>query len=152
MIDTLEDFLLRAARLEADAAEGYMQLASTMDSLDKTEIADLFRKFAGFSRMHLSEMQQTQIKELGHVLDHSEAVIVWPDELSPENPLAAMKSTDINPRQAIEIALEAERTACDFYSAVAGQTRSAEVQELAQEFAEEESEHVEHLQKWLERI
>ncbi len=52
-----------------------------------------------------------------------------------------------NNRGAMETALETERRACDFYSAVAGQTGSERVQELAQMFAEEEAEHVEHLQR-----
>lgn len=152
MIDTLEDFLLRAARLESDAAEGYLRLAGTMEELEKHEVAALFRKFAKYSRMHLEEMLETQRRELGHILDYTRGDIVWPDGHSPENPVAAMQRSDIDARQAVEIALEAERSACDFYSAVAGQTRNDEVQELAQAFAEEESEHVNHLKDWLARM
>lgn len=149
MIDTLEDFLLRAARLESDAALGYEQLAGTMDELGKDDVAALCRKFARYSRLHLEEMLETQKRELGQVLEYTDADIVWPEGHSPEDPLAAMQSTDVTPRQAVEIALEAERAACDFYSMVAGQTRSARVQELAQEFAEEESGHVDQLNEWL---
>lgn len=58
---------------------------------------------------------------------------------------------DITPMQALHCALEVERRACDFYVHIAGRTRSPRVQELAQEFAEEEGEHVAHVQRWIER-
>lgn len=153
MIDDLEHFLRCATRLEADAADGYAQLATIMADSGNSEVAALFSKFGEFSNLHYEEMLQHQRNELGHCLAASDdSDITWPDGHSPEDPLEVADLSDLSARQAIEMALETERRACDFYSAVAGQTRSARVQELAQEFAEEEAEHVEHLQRWLERL
>lgn len=152
MIDSLELFLRCAAMLEADAADGYDQLAAKMEDAGDSETAAMFAKFGEFSRMHLAEVRETQLAELGRTFDEALDDVTWPEAHSPENPLAHADLEGIIPRAAIEIALETERRACDFYSAVAGQTRSDRVQELAQEFAEEEGEHVDHLKRWLERL
>lgn len=152
MIDSLELFLRCAATLEADAAEGYVRLAEIMEETDNEDVAALFTKFGEFSKLHLAEVREIQERELGQTFSDSTASFDWPDSHSPEDPLAHVDLDGITPRRAIETALETERCACDFYSAVAGQTRSPEVQELAQEFTEEEAEHVAHLERWLETM
>jgi len=152
MIHTLEQFLRCAAMLEADAAAGYDQLAQEMGEIGDDEVAALFAKFGEFSRLHHKEVREIQQRELGKVFEDRLDDVLWPDQWSPENPLAHAELDGITPRKAIETALETERRACDFYATIAGQTRSERVQELAQEFAEEEGEHVEHLQRWLERL
>lgn len=152
MIDDLERFLRLAALLEFDAAEGYAGLAETMRQSGNREVADLFMKFGEFSRLHLAEVRELQREELGREFDVRGDDPAWPDGHSPENPLALAPRSDATPRGAIELALETERRACDFYAAVSGQTASERVQELAQMFAEEEAEHVAHLQRWLERM
>ncbi|RFF27377.1 MULTISPECIES: ferritin family protein [unclassified Wenzhouxiangella] len=152
MIDDLERFLRLAAKLEADAADGYARLAEIMRPDGHHEVADMFAKFGEFSRLHLAEVRELQKDELDREFDPRVDEPEWPDAHSPENPLALAPLTDITPKGAIDMALETERRACDFYSAVAGQTRSDRVQELAQMFAEEEGEHVEHLQRWLGRL
>lgn len=152
MIDSLEGFLRAAATLEADAAEGYARLAASMTEEGNTEVAALFSRFGEFSKLHLAEVREVQKRELGRIFEDSLENLSWPDSHSPESPLAHAELDGITPRSAIETALETERGACDFYSAVAGQTRSSRVQELAQEFAEEEAEHVSHLERWLDTM
>jgi len=152
MIDDLERFLRLAALLESDAAEGYARLAERMEAAGNDEVAALFAKFGEFSRLHLAEVHELQRDELGRAFDEKIDQPNWPDGHSPENPLALAPVDEIDARGAMEMALETERRACDFYSAIAGQTASERVQELAQMFAEEEGEHVEHLQRWLERL
>jgi rubrerythrin len=150
MFNHLGFFLHCAATLEREAAEGYEQLSARMDARDNPEVAAMFTQFARFSRLHHEEIERLQVQELGNQRAPIERP-VWPDGMSPENPLAVAELDDISPRKAVLIALETERRACDFYSAVAGQTRSARIQQLAQEFAEEEAEHAAHLERWLER-
>lgn len=150
MIDSLEQFLRCAALLEADAASGYDRLAELMSETGNEEVAALFAKFAEFSRLHLSEVHEIQQEKLGRVFEDQLDSVTWPDGHSPENPLAVAELSDMTPRKAIETALETERRACDFYAIIASQSRLNEVQEMAQEFAEEEAEHVEHLQRWLQ--
>lgn len=150
MIDDVALFLTHAVRLEADAAETYEGLAQQMEERANVKVAELFRKFAGYCRQHLAEAQARAAREAGGVLELAAHEYCWPDGYSPETP-APGDVQRLTVRSALEMALATERNACDFYAAVAGQTRSAEVQELAQEFAEEEAEHVEALERWLAR-
>ena len=151
MHDSLEQFLRCAARLEFDAAEGYDKLAEGIDGRRFADVKALFRKFAGFCRMHMNEVFEIQRRELAKVYEVDDDRFEWPEQFSPENPLAIVKLEGITAEKALEYALEVERRACDFYSHIAGRTRSARVQELAQEFAEEEAEHVGHIERWLAR-
>jgi len=150
MFDDLAEFLHCAALLEADAAAGYDRLAAEMDAVGNHQVSAMFAQFARFSHLHHEEVDRLRVTELGERVP-PEIEPLWPDHVSPESPLAAAELDQLTPRQAVETALEAERRACDFYSAVAGQTGSDRVQELAQAFAEEESEHVAHLERWLAR-
>lgn len=151
MIDALEQFLRCAARLEADAADGYDRLVAEIDGRAHPEVQQLFRSFARFSRMHLGEVLSIQRRELAREYAVDDDRYDWPDGLSPENPLAVVELDGITPLRALEYALEVERRACDFYAHIAGRTRSAQVQQLAQEFAEEEAQHVAELQRWIDR-
>lgn len=150
MIDELGQFLQLASKLEADAAAGYDQLADLMQQQGREEVAAMFAKFAHFSRLHHQEVEQLRDQEVSTPGELA-ADPVWPDGHSPENPLALTLAEDMTPRKAVELALETERRACDFYITVAGQSRSSRVRELAHEFGEEEAEHVAHLQRWLTR-
>jgi rubrerythrin len=151
MIDDVTLFLAHAVRLEADAAETYERLAGQMQERANISVAELFRQFAGYSRQHLAEAQARAVRESGAMPVLAETDYLWPDGRSPETP-APQDLRRLTVRGALLMALDTERHACDFYAAIAGQTRSAEVQELAQEFAEEEAEHVEALERRLARL
>jgi rubrerythrin len=151
MIDDVALFLAHAVRLEADAAETYERLALQMEERANVSVAALFRQFAGYCRQHLAEAQARAARETGGVLELSSHEYRWPDGRSPETPTPG-DIQRLTVRGALETALDTERSACDFYSAIAGQTRSEAVQELAQEFAEEEAGHVEALERWLARL
>ncbi|HRQ66314.1 MAG TPA: ferritin family protein [Xanthomonadaceae bacterium] len=152
MIDDLAEFLDHAVRLEANAAEGYAWLAGFMEDEGNIEVAALFGKLGEFSQMHLAETQERYRRLVGELVDVPERVWRWPDATTPESPRAVTPERSMATRQAIQLALGLERDACDFYSAVANQTLNPEVQELAQAFAEEEAEHVGHLERWLKRL
>ena len=51
--------------------------------------------------------------------------------------------------EALEIAMDAERASYDYYKSVLDARTDPEIKVLANEFAEEESEHVAELQKWI---
>lgn len=151
MIENLKEFLFHAVRLESDAAEGYDRLAEQMRATGKDEVAAMFQKFSEFSRLHKAEVEARFHAAGGTPGEEVPSAFRWPDGHSPENPRAVPLAADLNARQAIGIALQMERQACDFYSAVANQSRNAEVQDLAQLFTEEESQHVNYLERWLAR-
>jgi rubrerythrin len=151
MIDDVATFLAHAIRLEADAAETYDRLALQMEEQADLAVAELFRKFSGYSSQHLHEARARAAREPGGELSLAPDAFSWPDGRSPETPQPRNLHT-LTVRRALEMALETERRACDFYAGVAGQTCCEHVQELAQEFAEEEAEHVEALERWLARL
>jgi len=150
MTEELIAFLQHAVRLESDAAMGYERLAAIMRGRGKTDLTVLFGRFAEFSRLHLTEVRQRLEAALN---GRAEPPVSWqwPDGATPENPLAALDQPALDVRGALQFAAAMERRACDYYATIAGQTRSEVVQELAQQFAEEESEHVSHLQRWIAR-
>ncbi len=151
MIESLKDFLAHAVRLETNAAEGYEWLADFMQNEGNAEVAALFRKLGEFSHMHRAEIIERYRQVAGEFVELPESAYRWPDGHSPEDPRATHPASDINTNQALQIALRMEREACDFYSAVANQSQNSEVQEVAQTFAEEESGHVSHLERWIAR-
>ncbi|MFU8831220.1 MAG: rubrerythrin, partial [Wenzhouxiangella sp.] len=87
MFDDLHTFLHCAAILEADAANGYDQLATLMKERDNEEVAAMFARFAGYSRRHHQEVEALRLAEAGRPARPDEPVS-WPDDHSPENPLA----------------------------------------------------------------
>lgn len=151
MIDSMREFLAHAVQLEANAAAGYEVLAARMRGLGNDEVAALFAKLGEFSQLHLAETEARYRDATGEAPVLDPAGFRWPDGDSPENPASLPADAETRTREAIQMALGLERQACDFYSAVANQTRDAAVQELAQAFTEEESEHVSHLERWLAR-
>jgi rubrerythrin len=52
---------------------------------------------------------------------------------------------------ALKTALQGERRGFDFYYSVAGTTKDPEIAAMAKEFVKEEAEHVEILERWIER-
>jgi rubrerythrin len=151
MIDDVSIFLAHAVRLEADAAQTYDRLALQMEERSNVAVAELFRKFAGYSHQHLREARARAASEPGGEVCLSPEEFSWPDGRSPETP-QPRDLYRLTVRGALEMALDTERRACDFYAAIAGQTCCGHVQELAQEFAEEEAEHVAALERWLARL
>jgi rubrerythrin len=151
MIDSLRRFLAHAVMLESSAVEGYALLAAQMREREQPALAELFRTLGDFSQLHRDETMHRFEAEVGHALVHIDDYH-WPDGSPPENPKLIDVGPGMTPRRALEEALKLEQAACDYYVGVAGQTRDAQVQELAQTFAEEEAEHVAALERWIERL
>ncbi len=143
-------FLAHAVTLEEEAAERYDELADTM-AVHHNEVAALFRRMAGYSRLHRDEA-------LGRAAAEGDALpalrpweFAWPSPESPES--AALEYTHylMDAHQALTLALAAERQAQAFYQQVADTTADGRVRALAGEFAEEEAEHARLLEDWLAR-
>lgn len=151
MIESIAEFLAYAVALEAEAVAGYDALSERMQSSGNAEVAALFTKLGGYSRLHLAETSELYRQHVGREPGPS-AALRWPDGTSPESPGEPGADCPRDVRAALQFALTLERRACDFYSLVANQSRDAGVQELAQGFADEESEHVSHLERWLRKL
>ena len=147
MMESVEQFLAHAVRIERDAAERFAQLAEAMEAYGNNEVARLFRQLAHYSRLHLNDARMRS--GYRNIPDLKQDEFVWPDLESPET--AAIWAADplIGREEALDIALQAETAGLDYYSGILATTTDPEIKAFAKEFAEEEAEHVAELRKWI---
>lgn len=142
-------FLAHAVELEREAARRYEELAECMTGNHLPEIENFFRRMATFSRKHLAlAMERGGFRQLP-VLSAED--YMWPDGISPEQFDWIGVDAMINVNNALDLALDGERRGHAFYADIASSTGDPEVRAMAQEFADEESEHVAELEKWIGR-
>jgi len=144
---TVEEFLAYSIHLEAEAASRFGELADAMKSAGNKDVAQLFRRLADYSRLHLADAKaRAGFREIPQLESHDFA---WPDLESPE--CAAIWGADpmIGRDEALQIALAAETAGHDYYKSVLDSTDDPEIKRFAAEFTEEEAGHVAELKKWI---
>jgi 2-oxoglutarate ferredoxin oxidoreductase subunit beta len=148
-MDDKAEFLAHALALENEAAQRYEELADSMATHNNKEVADLFKKFAEFSRKHGAEVKSKagDIK-VPHLAPWE---FRWPGNEPPESSDIDATHYLMTPFHALQVAMRNETRGQDFYAQVAATTRNEEVRALAAEFASEEGEHVAELKKWMPR-
>lgn len=144
-MESVEEFLAYAIKLEQEAAARFGQLADAMEASGNREVGKLFQRLAHASRLHLAEARARS--GFRDIPEMKPGDYVWPDLESPE--AAAIWGTDplIGREQALEIALAAETAGLDYYQGVLDATSDPEIKVLAKQFIEEETGHVTALQK-----
>lgn len=146
-IESLAEFLAHAIVLERESVERYEQLADSMETHNNPEVAKLFRKLARFGEKHAHEVEQHAAGlELPQI---SPWEFKWSCPESPESFCFDDAHYLMNTRQALKIARHNEQEGQSFYAQVAADSADAEVRRLAAEFAAEEQEHVQLLDRWL---
>lgn len=149
-IPDLDTFLAFSITLEEEAAERHDELADVMETHNNLGVAAAFRKLAHFSRLHAAEVRALAA---GRALPRiAPWEFDWEDMEAPETTDPALVDYLMSTRRALEIAMSNERRAHDFYHALGMQGRSDDIRSTAMEFASEEQEHVELLQRWLDRL
>lgn len=149
---TLPLFLAHAIALEHEAAERYLELADMMEAHRNDEVASLFRDMVRYSRLHHdSIVERARGVELPVLRSWQYRWRQPPETGGDEAFDPALSAYD-----ALRYARENEFRAQAFYTlAAAGAgtgTGDPEVQRLAGEFAAEEAEHVQALDRWLARV
>ncbi|SIS42253.1 ferritin-like domain-containing protein [Insolitispirillum peregrinum] len=148
-MQSVEQFLVYAARLEQEAALRFDELADMAQTFENREVEQFFRQMATFSRMHLDEARQRggfhDLPEIGP--DGFE----WPSIESPEAAAIWGADPNMDVQQALALALEAEKGGLAFYAKVLAETSDPEIKAMAEEFVAEESEHVAAIEKWIAR-
>ena len=146
-MQSIEEFLAYAVKLEEEAALRFGQLADAMQSCGNAEVSRLFRRLSDYSRMHLAEAQaRTGFRDIP-VMSPSE--FVWPDMESPETAEIWAADPFIGREQALDVALAAETSSYEYYLRIHETTADPEIRVMAKEFADEEAEHVAELKKWI---
>jgi rubrerythrin len=148
-ITRLETFLAYSIALEEEAAERHDELADMMEVHNNPEVASAFRKLAHYSRLHAQEIRE-------HSKGHELPVIApwdfgWEDMEGPETADIGEVNYLMNTAHALKIAMGNEKRAHDFYFQISQESQNSEIKAMASEFAEEEKEHLELLQEWMDK-
>jgi rubrerythrin len=145
-INTIEEFLVHALELEEASSDHYDELADSMEIHHNLQVAELFRKLAGFSRQHAKEvLERAQGLDLPQLTPWD---FKWRCPASPEAFCMEEANYLMTVNQAMEIALYNEIRGREFYLQIAEQSPSEAVRKLAAEMAEEEGWHVAMLKEW----
>lgn len=145
--DSVGLFLAYSIKLEEEAALRFDQLADAMQSAGNKDVGKLFRRLADYSRLHMKSARDRS--GFHDMPKFKPGEFNWPDIESPET--AAIWAADpfIGREQALEVALEAESASLAYYRDILEKTQDPQVRRFAQEFVDEETEHVAELRRWL---
>jgi len=144
---SLPEFLAHAIALESEAADRYLELADMMEAHRNDEVSSLFRDMVRFSQMHRDEIRaRVGAIELPQ-LKSWEYRWRTPPEAGGDEAFDYM----LEPFNALKYARANEVRAMEYYRSVADGATDEELKRMALEFASEETEHVEALDKWLAR-
>ena len=148
-ISDLDTFLAYSIALEEEAAERHDELADMMDVHNNPEVAGTFRKLAHFSRLHAQEIRnRATARDLPIIAPWD---FGWEAVEGPETADIGDVNYLMRTAHALQVAMGNEKRAYDFYSSIGQDSPNAEVRSLAAEFAKEEKEHLELLEKWFEK-
>lgn len=142
-------FLAHAVVLEDEAAGRYDELADAMATHRNRETEALFRRMAGHSRQHRDEAIERARRQGGGLPDLKPWEFAWPDAESPESGDMGASHYLMTPHHALELARAAELGAERFYRHVAEASEDAAIKALAAEFADEEAEHAQAIERWM---
>lgn len=144
-MNDIERFLAHAIQLEREAARRFEELAAAMRTEGNAELEGFFSRIAHYSRLHLKDaMARGRFRELPELGPDD---FEWPDGIPPETADWAGVDAQMDPMDALQLALASERRGHAYYAAIAAMSRDHEVVAFAREFADEESQHVAQLEK-----
>lgn len=138
-ITNAADLFAAAYQIEADAVERYELLAGQMETFNNSELAAVFRDLARAETIHRDEIRRLAADE--EIESRAKTVAKWEGDSPEQVDLAAMHYL-MTPWQALQLALEGEKRALDFFQRIASSTSDPEIKKLADEFVAEEAEHV----------
>jgi len=143
---TLPVFLAHALALEQEAADRYLELADMMEAHRNDAVSSVFRDMTRFSELHRDEIKsRVGIVELPKLRSWE---FRWrsPPEMGGEEGFDYLMQA----YHALQYARDNEVRAMTYYRSVAEEATDDEVRRLAAAFADEETEHVAALDKWIE--
>jgi rubrerythrin len=142
----LPEFLAHAVALEQEAADRYLELADMMEAHRNDAVSAVFRSMTRFSQMHRDSIMLRVGSIVLPQLKSWEYRWRFPPEVGGDEGFDYL----IEPYNALKYARGNELRAMQYYREVAADATDPEVQRLAAEFANEETEHVAALNKWIE--
>jgi rubrerythrin len=149
-ITSVADLYAAAYQIEADAVERYELLAEQMETHNNSELVAVFRDLARAEGIHRDE-----VKRLAGDLDvvtHASRLAKWGRGDSPEQADLGAAHYMMTPWHALQLALAGEKRALAFFTSVAESAKDPEVKKMADEFVEEEAEHVNLVHRLLRKF
>jgi len=139
-IRSAPEFYAHAIAIEREAAERYAELAGRMADEGRDELATVFDMLARMEAEHLEALERrTEDVVLPEIAPEQ---YQWLDSGAPETAARELIFRLMTPRQALAIALEAEKRAQAFFERVFMTAEDPALRALAREMAAEEQEHV----------
>ena len=139
-VASLADLFAVAYRIEADAVERYDLLADQMETHNNPELVAVFRDLARAEGIHRDE-----IRRLAGDIDLAglaREIATWGPGESPEEADLGEAHYLMTPWHALQLALAGEERALAFFTSIVETAKNPAVKKMAEEFVEEESEHV----------
>jgi rubrerythrin len=139
-ITGVDDLFAVAYQIEADAAARYDLLADQMETHNNPELVTMFRDLARAESIHRDEILRLagDIDVTAHVQKMSR----WRRGESPEEANLGEAHYLMTPWHALQLALAGEQRALAFFESVVATAKDEKVKKMAEEFVEEEAEHV----------
>ena len=148
-IRSAPELYAHAIAIEREAAGRYGELAQHMADRGNEAVADVFSALARMETEHLAALRS---KTAGLALPQIAAdKYQWFDKGAPETAAHEWLLRLITPRQALLIALEAEKRAQAFFERVLLTCEDSDLRILAREMAQEENEHISMVSQLVER-
>jgi rubrerythrin len=145
---SLQDALDLAVSIEEEARERYEQFAKIVGGRYAGDASDMFRQMAGYETRHRDELAARRRELFGDAPRR-----VSPDAIDDvEAPDRGAPRTFMSARQALEVALDSEMKAYDFFDEALKQIKHAKVRKLFEELREEERRHAKLVAQWLEKL
>ena len=139
----LQDALDLAILIEEEASERYREFQGLVGGRYPGDASDVFRVMAAAEAVHRARLLERRTRLFADApsrVDRS-----WFEEV--EAPGRGAPRTFMGPRQALEVALESEEKAHDFFAEALPHLRDPRARELFEELKAEELEHQERIRK-----
>jgi rubrerythrin len=139
-ISSVVDLFAVAYQIEADAVDRYVVLATQMEVHNNPDLVKTFRDLAVAEAIHRDEI----LRMAGDidVVAHARTVAKWTRGESPEQADLGEAHYLMTPWHALQLALDGEKRALAFFTSIAETATDPEIKKMAEEFVEEEAEHV----------
>lgn len=148
MIESAAELYVHAIAIEREAAERYAEFAQHMADRGNPTLAALFRLLGDAEAKHLEALKRrTEGVELPELCSDYR----WLDQGAPETVARELVFRLMTQRDALEIALRAEKRARAFFEHARRVADDPAVSALAREMAAEEAEHVALIERMLNR-
>src|SRR5208283_1407239 len=131
-ITNLADLFAVAYQIEADAVDRYELLADQMETHNNPELVTMFRDLARAEGIHRDEIRR--LAGDIDVVTQAQRMAKWKQGESPETASLDDAHYLMTPWHALQLALDGEERALDFFKSVTATTKDPAVKKLADEF------------------